>query len=263
MLLHSLAAFFVGERKMSRSGILDLLPTSPSAFRPSMNVLRQFRLLLAAIVLAGLTAPVRAQTVSAEGQRLAKLLDGMDVDHLWISKEYVHWKSGKPIDKPVNDEKPHTHCSAFAAAVADRLNIYLLHPPEHGATDLANAQCDWLPGPGAAQGWQPVSTPEEAQALANAGNLVVAVFKEDDPKRHGHAAVIRPAEKSRAQIEAEGPQVAQAGMENYSNAPLATGFRHHPGAWENRRVRFYAHAVDWDHLDDAPARSKRPKKTAT
>ena len=214
--------------------------------------------LVAAIALVSVATPARAQSISPSGERLVKLLDGMDVEHLWIAKEYVHWKSGKPIDKPVNDEKPHTHCSAFAAAVADRLKIYLLHPPEHGASYLANAQCDWLPGPGAAQGWQPVATPEDAQALANAGNLVVAVYKEDDPKKHGHAAVIRPAEKTRAQIEREGPQIAQAGMENYSSAPLATGFRHHPGAWENRRVRFYAHAIDWDHVDE---KAEKPKKS--
>jgi hypothetical protein len=231
-----------------------------------MNILNYcltHRLFLAVLTIAGLTTVARAQTITPQGQQLLKVIDGMDVDHLWIAKEYVRWKSGKPIDKPVDDEKPHTHCSAFAAAVADRLHIYLLHPPEHGASYLANAQCDWLPGPGAAQGWQPVASPEEAQALANAGNLVVAVYKEDDPKRHGHAAVIRPTEKSRAQIEAEGPQIAQAGMENYSNAPLATGFRHHPGAWESRRVRFYTHAIDWDHLDDAPAKSKKPKKATT
>lgn len=221
------------------------------------------RLHLAALGIASLAAVARAQSITPQGQELIKVVDGMGVDHLWQAKEYVHWKSGKPIDKPVDDEKPHTHCSAFAAAVADKLHIYLLHPPEHSASDLANAQCDWLPGPGTAQGWQPVPTPEEAQALANAGNLVVAVYKEDDPKRHGHAAVIRPAERSRAQIEAEGPQTAQAGMENYTSVPLATGFRHHPGAWENRRVRFYVHAIDWDHLDDAPAKSKKPKKTAT
>jgi hypothetical protein len=208
------------------------------------------------------TTALRAQAISPQGERLVKLLDSMDVEHLWIAKEYVHWKSGKPIDKPVNDEKPHTHCSAFAAAVADRLKIYLLHPPEHGATDLANAQCDWLPGPGAAQGWQPIATPEDAQAMANAGNLVVVVYKEDDPKRHGHAAVIRPAEKSRAQIQSEGPQVAQAGMENFANVPLATGFRHHPSAWEGHRVRFYAHAVDWDHVDDKPEKPKKSNSAA-
>ena len=157
--------------------------------------------LVAAIALVSVATPARAQSISPSGERLVKLLDGMDVEHLWQAKEYVHWKSGKPVDKPVNDEKPHTHCSAFAAAVADRLKIYLLHPPEHGASYLANAQCDWLPGPGAAQGWQPVATPEDAQALANAGNLVVAVYKEEDPKKHGHAAVVRPAEKTRANRE--------------------------------------------------------------
>jgi hypothetical protein len=211
---------------------------------------------VAIIALVSVATPVRAQSISPNGERLVKLLDGMDVEHLWQAKEYVHWKSGKPIDKPVNDEKPHTHCSAFAAAVADRLKIYLLHPPEHGASYLANAQCDWLPGAGAAQGWQPVATPEDAQAMANAGNLVVAVYKEDDPKKHGHAAVVRPAEKTRAQIKREGPQIAQAGMENYSSAPLATGFRHHSGAWENRRVRFYSHTIDWDHVDEKPKKSK-------
>jgi hypothetical protein len=198
-----------------------------------------------------------AQTISPQGQQMIQVIDSMGVDHLWIAKEVVHWKSGKPTDQQVDDDKAHTHCSAFAAAVADRLNIYLLHPPEHGASYLANAQCDWLPGPGAAQGWQPVATPEDAQAMANAGNLVVAVYKEDDPKKHGHAAVIRPAEKSRAQIEAEGPQVAQAGMENYTSAPLAVGFRHHPGAWDGRKVRFYAHAVDWEHVGEKPKKSKK------
>jgi hypothetical protein len=223
--------------------------------KPFLGALLAFAFVAAAASLA------HAQAITPEGERLAKLLDSMDVDHLWLAKEYVHWKSGKPMDKPVDDDKPHTHCSAFAAAAADRLHIYLLHPPEHGTSYLANAQCDWLPGPGATQGWQPVATPEDAQALANAGNLVVAVYKEDDPKRHGHAAVVRPAEKSRAQIEAEGPQIAQAGMENFASAPLALGFRHHPGAWENRRVRFYAHAVDWSAVDEKPKKAKKTKES--
>jgi hypothetical protein len=211
---------------------------------------------LAVVLLLPAARGARAQAISPEGQHLAAILDSMDVEHHWIAQQYAHWKSGKPIDKPVDDEKPHTHCSAFAAAVADRLRIYLLRPPEHKSSYLANAQCDWLPGPGAAQGWQPIATPEDAQSLANAGNLVVAVYKEADPKKHGHAAVIRPAMKSRAQIESEGPQVAQAGMENFNSASLAVGFRHHPGAWDQRQVRFYGHAVDWAHVDDKPAKSK-------
>jgi hypothetical protein len=223
---------------------------------------RKLQCILTIVALVLLGPAVCAQTISPQGEQLAKVIDGMGVDHLWIAKEYVHWKSGKPTDKPVDDEKPHTHCSAFAAAVADRLHIYLLHPPEHGATDLANAQCDWLPGLGVTQGWQPIQTPEDAQAMANAGNLVVVVYKEDDPKRHGHAAVIRPAEKSRSQIETEGPQVAQAGIENYASTPLVVGFRHHPGAWDGRRVRFYAHAVDWEHVDNKAEKPKKLKKSA-
>jgi hypothetical protein len=46
----------------------------------------------------------------------------------------------------------HTHCSAFAAAVAMYLDIYLLQPPNHGQTLLANAQTQWLSGEGSFAG---------------------------------------------------------------------------------------------------------------
>ena len=56
-----------------------------------------------------------------------------------------------------------THCSAFAASEAEKLGIYLLHPPEHSATLLANAQQEWLFGAGTNQGWFLVQSPLEAQ----------------------------------------------------------------------------------------------------
>jgi len=46
----------------------------------------------------------------------------------------------------------HTHCSAFAAAVAMYLDIYLPRPPNHGQTLLANAQTQWLSGEGSFSG---------------------------------------------------------------------------------------------------------------
>ena len=70
----------------------------------------------------------------------------------------------------------HTHCSAFVAAFAKKLGIYILRPPEHGQVLLANAQNEWLPSAGAAQGWRAVSNALEAQALANSGVLVVASY---------------------------------------------------------------------------------------
>src|SRR5947207_62290 len=110
----------------------------------------------------------------ATGKRLAAALDAMDVEHKWLARAYVKWETGEPLDKPVTDGKPHTHCSAFAAAVAKKLGVYLLRPPEHNATQLANAQYDWLEQEGKKKGWRVVKMASEAQRRANEGQLVVA-----------------------------------------------------------------------------------------
>jgi hypothetical protein len=125
--------------------------------------------------------------------------------------------------------------------VAEKLGVGMLHPPEHSQVLLADAQCAWLAGEGRRIGWQPVVTPLEAQRLANRGLLVLACYATRDPALPGHVAVVRPAALTRQRIESEGPQVTQAGIENYRSTSLAEGFRHHPLAWGRRRVRFYAH----------------------
>jgi hypothetical protein len=113
---------------------------------------------------------------------------------------------------------------------------------------LANAQYDWLPGDaGRKAGWRPVSSPLDAQQAANRGELVVAVFKNPDATQSGHIAVVRPSDKTAAEIETKGPQITQAGFNNYRSADLASGFDHHPGAWApggKGGVKFYAHEVD-------------------
>ena len=53
----------------------------------------------------------------------------------------------------------------------------------------------------------------------------------------------RPAARSRRRIEARGPQITQAGLRNYRSTSLAEGFQHHPDAWRERAVKFYAHPV--------------------
>ncbi|MFO0966357.1 MAG: hypothetical protein U0793_12340 [Gemmataceae bacterium] len=194
------------------------------------------------LVLAG-PARVQADDIEAPGRKLAAFLDGMQVDKLWLSGRYVNWKTGEALSKPVTDGKPHTHCSAFAAAACERLGIYILRPPEHSETLLANAQFDWLAGEGHKHGWTPVKTAREAQALANKGMLVVATFKSPDPKKSGHIAIVRPSAKSAEAIAREGPQVIQAGLHNHISASLKTGFGSHPEAWSKGEVRYYAHAV--------------------
>ena len=168
----------------------------------------------------------------------------MNVDRLWLARQRVHWKTGEPYGEQPTDGKPHTHCSAFVAAFCYRHGIYILRPPEHSPTYLANAQYDWLRSEtGQKAGWRPVEGPVEAQRLANQGLIVVAAFKESDPKKHGHIAIVRPSTKSEATIMAEGPQIIQAGMDNYQSASLQEGFKHHRGAWSGGRIAFFCHEL--------------------
>lgn len=145
-----------------------------------------------------------------------------------------------------------THCSAFAAAAADSLGIYLLHPPEHSHVLLANAQYAWLASDAARKaGWKPVVDAPAAQRLANAGQLVVAIYRNPDLQKPGHVALVRPEALELARIDRAGPQIAQAGYVNSSSIDLQTGFDRHPGAWlagGRGGVRFYAHAVDANAL---------------
>jgi hypothetical protein len=202
------------------------------------------RYCLVIVLWAAVPALVAAQELSGAAGRLAKELDAMDVEHLWLAKHYVNWETGKALKKPVTDNKSHTHCSAFVASTCKRLDIYILRPPEHSATQLANAQFDWLRDEGAKYGWRPVADAFEAQGLANAGKLVVAAYK--DPKRPGHIAIVRPSTWDRQMIEREGPEITQAGMENFRSTSLKTGFKHHSAAWRDRQVRFYVHEVKYE-----------------
>ena len=185
-----------------------------------------------------------AGAISPEGERLVQFLDSMHVEEHWIAGAIVEWRTGEPTGKPVKDDGKHTHCSQFAAAACDRLGIYILRPPGHSAVLLANAQFDWLPSDeGKAKGWSPVKDGSVAQELANRGSLVVAVYKNHDPKKSGHIAVIRPSTKSDDEIKAEGPQVTQAGGTNRNSAPLKKGFANHPDAFAKSEVCYFSHAV--------------------
>ena len=184
-------------------------------------------------------------TVTPAGRKLAALLDATDVEHLWLPDHYVAWRTGAATTRPLRGGVKSSHCSAYAAAVADRLGVYLLRPPEHGSALLANAQAQWLAEGGRDQGWTPVDTAERAQADANAGRLVVAVYRAADATRPGHIAVVRPAVRTAQDLEDKGPEISQAGATNHADTTVSTGFSHHPGAWDEtgHGVKFYAHDV--------------------
>lgn len=182
--------------------------------------------------------------ITPAGQRLADQLDSMNVESLWLAHEHINWETGEP-DRGGEYEGPnkHTHCSAFAAASAKKFGVYLLRPPEHGQQLLANAQAGWLASSVARdKGWRPVSGDQEAQSLANRGELVLVVFANSDSHEPGHIAVVRPSEKSAATLQRNGPQIIQAGNHNHSSISVRVGFSSHAGAWPGA-VKYYAHSL--------------------
>jgi hypothetical protein len=188
----------------------------------------------------------QASPVSPAAQRILDTLDSLDVEHHWPAGVHVNWQSGDPDGREEHSPGKHTHCSAFVAQAAKRLNVYILRPPEHNQVLLANAQYDWLQGEGAAQGWKEIAGPLAAQAAANQGALVVATYRNHRDEKPGHIAIVRPDAKSDGAIRAEGPQVTQAGGTNYRSTSLRTGFAGHPAAWERGEVRYFVHAVGSD-----------------
>ena len=182
--------------------------------------------------------------ITPAGQGLEEQLNSMNVESLWLAHEHINWETGEP-DRGGEYEGPnkHTHCSAFAAASAKKFGVYLLRPPDHGQELLANAQAGWLASSAARdKGWRPVSGDQEAQSLANRGELVLVVFANPDSHEPGHIAIVRPAEKSAATLQRNGPQIIQAGNHNHSSISVRVGFSSHAGAWPGG-VKYYAHSL--------------------
>jgi hypothetical protein len=184
-----------------------------------------------------------ASPISPLATRVVQKIDNLDVENHWPAGEHVKWDTGVPDGEPELSAGKHTHCSAFVAAAARSLGIYVLRPPDHPQTLLANAQYDWFEQEGAEQGWKPIDSAEEAQRYANQGGLVVATYKNHHDDKPGHIAIVRPSDKSEAEVREEGPQITQAGGTNYHSVALKVGFAGHPSAWARHEVRFYAHAV--------------------
>jgi hypothetical protein len=191
--------------------------------------------------LAGRSA--RADEITPEARRMAAIVDGLDVEHHWPAGIHVKWDTGVPDGRPETAIGKHTHCSAFVAAAALRLGIYILRPPEHPQLLLANAQYEWLADQGRQHGWRPLRDAAEAQSLANHGSLVVATYRNHSDDKPGHIAIVRPSEKGVSAIQIEGPQITQAGGTNYRSTTLRQGFAGHPAAWSRGEVRYYAHEI--------------------
>ncbi len=204
-----------------------------------MKTLATFAFVLCAFA----AAAAEPGPIAPQAQHAFATIDALNVEQHWPAGVHVHWKSGEPDGLPESDIGKHTHCSAFVAAAADKLGIYILRPPEHKQILLANAQFDWLASEGTQRGWLPLRDEIDAQAYANRGYFVVAAYKNHRDDKPGHIAIVRPSAKSLAAIHREGPEITQAGGHNYRDTTLAQGFAGHPAAWGRHEVRFYAHAI--------------------
>jgi len=200
---------------------------------------------LAAALLAGPALGFAADTtaVSPKGLWLARQLDSMGVESKWIAGAHIDWETGLPDGRPERMPGKHTHCSAFVAAAAKKLGVYILRPPEHGQVLLANAQNEWLAEDGAAEGWRPVGSALEAQALANSGVLVVASYLSHREDKPGHIAIVRPAAVAPEEIAAVGPTLIQAAVVNSASISAKEGFAGHVHAWRDNEIDYYAHDI--------------------
>ena len=129
------------------------------------------------------------------------------------------------LDNPRAASNTSTHCSAFAASVAERLGIPLLRPPAHSQTFLASDQKRFIDVFGADVGWRKTSSLIELQAAANRGMFAVIARESLDPSVSGHIAVVRPNSCSNVAIlNTTGPQMTQAGTNNYNNVTAKSVF---------------------------------------
>jgi hypothetical protein len=182
---------------------------------------------------------IGATDVTPQGQALSVFLDSLQVERYWDNGKSVNWLTGAPGGSGTNmTVGTASHCSAFAAAVADLLGIYLLRPPDASDLDLANHQATWLAA-NPSSGWYRIPLSADAQHIANVGAVVVASLKEASGS--GHIAVVRPSTKSDAEILTNGPQECQSGIYNYNSTDVKTGFALHEDSLD--RVLYYGHAV--------------------
>lgn len=207
------------------------------------------RTLLAALactlVLPAMTRTAVEFELTPKGLMLSGLLDSLDVESKWLAGQHIDWKTGEPDGRPVGTKGLHTHCSAFVAAAAQRLGVYILRPPEHGQVLLANAQNEWLGSQGLEAGWRRLGSVEDAQEAANRGWLVVASYHNHYDDRPGHIVIVRPGQTTSARLAAEGPDVIQAATVNSRSISLKAAFAGHRTAWRDHEIDLYAHPVSW------------------
>ncbi|MGQ3073413.1 MAG: hypothetical protein ACT7A5_20290, partial [Ferrovibrionaceae bacterium] len=77
-----------------------------------------------AIVRPGFAQPC-CGPITPAGQRIVQLLDESDVERRWLAGDRIAWETGLPLPTAPDAPPGHTHCSAYVAAMAERLGVYI------------------------------------------------------------------------------------------------------------------------------------------
>lgn len=101
-----------------------------------------------------------------------------------------------------SDGKPSTWCNLFLFDVLNAMGVGIPYM-------RASAMQDWFAKEGKALGWE-LCTPMVAMYRASLGWPVVCTYKNPDPQRSGHVAIVVPSRGH------PGLWIAQAGLENFS-----------------------------------------------
>ena len=179
--------------------------------------------------------------IEPAGEKLLQYYRSLNVENLWLKGIHVNWETGEP-DNPEAFKNVKTHCSSFAAAACKKLSIYILRPPEHKVTLLANAQYDWLLSNEAYQkGWRPLNSSDykQIQESANQGHVVIAVWKNAEVNKSGHIALVNPNEVEEIALSERTLLMIQAGGTNSSTIPLKKAFKNHIHKWPDNDIAFY------------------------
>lgn len=202
-----------------------------------LSLLAAFVLVLAPSLRASDISDAGAHSVvTPKGNHLARVLDEMDVPRYWKAGVGIDWRTGRQDPR---QSQHATHCSAFAAAACDRLGVYILRPPQHSQVLLANAQQKWLLHEGEREGWREVKSWTAAQRLANEGEVVVGSFRNPDPNKPGHMALVRPSNRSMESIAQEGPDFIWASRQNHNSGLIEKCFGEHKDP-----VLFFVHHAE-------------------
>ena len=198
--------------------------------------------LLSALILITISSfSQKVLKIEPAGEKLLQFYRSLNVENLWLNGIHVNWETGEP-DNPEATKNVKTHCSSFAAAACKKLNIYLLRPPEHKVTLLANAQYDWLMSNEAhQQGWRPLNSSDyiQIQQIANMGHVVVAVWKNSEQNMPGHIALVNPNEINENTISERTLLMIQAGGTNSSAISFKKAFKNHIHNLIDSNVVFY------------------------